>query len=79
MPSEVPEIIVPTRQGDDRWSEVYDSDGNPLVALEEPEVIRMMGEVRGLAIADVGTGTGRHAVRFASAGGRVVGLDFPLE
>jgi ubiquinone/menaquinone biosynthesis C-methylase UbiE len=78
MPSEVPEIIVPTRQGYDRWSEVYDSNGNPLVALEEPEVIRMVGEVRGLAIADVGTGTGRHAVRFASAGARVVGLDFSL-
>jgi ubiquinone/menaquinone biosynthesis C-methylase UbiE len=78
MPSDVPEIVVPTRQGYDRWSEVYDSDGNPLVALEEPEVIRMMGEVRGLTIADVGTGTGRHALRFASAGARVVGLDFSL-
>jgi len=61
MPADVPELIVPARQGYDRWSEVYDSDGNPLVALEEPEVIRMMGEVRGLRVADVGTGTGRHA------------------
>jgi ubiquinone/menaquinone biosynthesis C-methylase UbiE len=78
MPADVREITVPTRQGYDRWSEVYDSDGNPLVALEEPEVIRMMGEVRGLTIADVGTGTGRHALRFASAGARVVGIDFSL-
>jgi ubiquinone/menaquinone biosynthesis C-methylase UbiE len=78
MPPDIPEIIVPTREGYDRWSEVYDSDGNPLVALEEREVIRMMGEVRGLTIADVGTGTGRHALRFASAGARVVGLDFSL-
>ena len=78
MPSDAAEITVPTRQGYDRWSEVYDTDGNPLVALEEPEVIRMTGEVRGLAIADVGTGTGRHALRFASAGARVVGLDFSL-
>jgi ubiquinone/menaquinone biosynthesis C-methylase UbiE len=78
MPSDVPGIVVPTRQGYDRWSEVYDSDGNPLVALEEPEVMRMMGEVRGLTIADVGTGTGRHALRFASGGARVVGLDFSL-
>jgi ubiquinone/menaquinone biosynthesis C-methylase UbiE len=78
MPADVREITVPTRQGYDRWSEVYDSDGNPLVALEEPEVIRMMGEVRGLTIADVGTGTGRHALRLASAGARVVGVDFSL-
>jgi SAM-dependent methyltransferase len=78
MPADVREITVPTRQGYDRWSEVYDRDGNPLLALEEPEVIRMMGEVRGLTIADVGTGTGRHALRFASAGARVVGVDFSL-
>jgi ubiquinone/menaquinone biosynthesis C-methylase UbiE len=78
MPADVREITVPTRQGYDRWSEVYDSDGNPLVALEEPEVIRMMGEVRGLTIADVGTGTGRHALRFAGAGARVVGVDFSV-
>jgi ubiquinone/menaquinone biosynthesis C-methylase UbiE len=78
VPSDVPEIIVPTRRGYDRWSQVYDNDGNPLVAIEEPEAIRMMGQVRGLTIADVGTGTGRHALRFASAGARVVGLDFSL-
>jgi len=47
MPADVPELIVPARQGYDRWSEVYDSDGNPLVALEEPEVIRMMGRCAG--------------------------------
>ena len=78
MPADVPEIIVATREGYDRWSEVYDRDGIPLVALEEPEVIRMVGDVRGLRVADVGTGTGRHALRFANAGARVVGLDFSL-
>ena len=78
VPSDVPELIVPTRQGYDRWSQVYDNDGNPLVALEEPEVIRMMGQVRRLTIANVGTGTGRHALRFASAGARVIGLDFSI-
>jgi len=54
VPSDVPEIIVPTRQGYDRWSQVYDNDGNPLVALEEPEAIRMMGQVRGLTMRTLG-------------------------
>ena len=47
---------------------VYDTDGNPPVALEEPEVMRMMGEVSGLTIADLGTGTGRHASRLGTRG-----------
>jgi ubiquinone/menaquinone biosynthesis C-methylase UbiE len=69
-------IIVPTREGYDRWSAVYDGDANPLVALEEPHVARMLGEVRGLRIADIGSGTGRHAIRLANAGARVTALDF---
>ncbi len=66
---------MPVREGYDRWAEVYDSDGNPLLALEAPEVARMLGEVRGLDIADVGAGTGRHAIRLAAAAANVVALD----
>ena len=72
----VPGDTVPTREGYDRWSEIYDGDGNPLIALEEPQIERMLGNVRGLRIADVATGTGRHAVRLAKAGAKVTGLDF---
>jgi ubiquinone/menaquinone biosynthesis C-methylase UbiE len=72
----IPGDIVPTREGYDRWSVVYDGDGNPLIALEEPQVERMLGDARGLRIADVGTGTGRHAVRLANAGAMVTALDF---
>jgi len=67
---------LPTREGYDRWAEIYDGENNPLVALEEPEVDRLLGDVRGLAIADVGCGTGRHALRLAAHGARVIGLDF---
>ena len=72
------EVIVPTREGYDRWAEVYDTDGNPLIAIEEPEASRMIGEVRGLMVADIGTGTGRHALRMARDGARVVAVDFSL-
>lgn len=68
--------VLPTREGYDQWSAVYDVDGNPLVELEQPEVDRYLGDIRGLRIADVGCGTGRHAVRLARAGAEVTALDF---
>lgn len=67
---------LPTREAYDRWASTYDCDGNPLTALEEPHVDRLLGEVRGLRIADVGCGTGRHSIRLAQRGACVVGLDF---
>jgi malonyl-CoA O-methyltransferase len=69
-------IILPTRDGYDRWAEIYDGEGNPLVELEEPEIDRRLGAVDGLALLDVGCGTGRHALRLAARGARVTALDF---
>ena len=67
---------MPTREGYDRWAEIYDAEQNWLIYLEEPEVERLMGDVAGLDIVDVGCGTGRHAVRLAERGASVVGVDF---
>jgi malonyl-CoA O-methyltransferase len=69
-------MILPTRDGYDRWAAIYDQEENPLVLLEERHIGALMGEVGGLAIADVGCGTGRHALRLAAAGAQVTGLDF---
>lgn len=68
--------IVPTRGGYNRWAAIYDQDGNPLTALEEPIVRKLMGNVRGLRIADVGCGTGRHALYLAAQGAKVSAVDF---
>jgi len=78
MSQETPEPIdlLSTKAGYDRWAEIYDGDDNPLVALEEPWVDRLLGDVRGLTVADVGCGTGRHAIRLAKAGAAVHALDF---
>lgn len=67
---------LPTREGYDLWAEVYDRDGNPLIALEERHIGPLIGEVAGLTVADVGCGTGRHAIRLAAAGAHVTALDF---
>lgn len=68
--------LLSTREGYDRWAEIYDVDDNPLVALEEPWIDQLLGKVRGLAVADIGCGTGRHALRLAAAGAKVEALDF---
>jgi ubiquinone/menaquinone biosynthesis C-methylase UbiE len=69
-------LEVPTREGYDLWSQIYDDEDNPLIALETAWVTRLLGDVRGLAVADVGCGTGRHAIAMAAAGAHVVGVDF---
>lgn len=55
---------------------MYDTDGNPLIALEERHIGALIGDVAGLTVADVGCGTARHAIRLAAAGARVTVLDF---
>lgn len=67
---------LPTRDGYDRWAEIYDDDGNPLVALEEPLTRHHLGGVAGLRVLDAGCGTGRHALPLARAGAAVTAIDF---
>ena len=71
--------VLPTREGYDRWAATYDTMGNWLLELEEPEIDRALGDVDGLDVLDVGAGTGRHAIRIAAAGARVTAIDFSDE
>jgi len=71
--------VLPAREGYDRWAATYDTMGNWLLELEEPEVDRALGDVEGLDVLDVGAGTGRHAIRIAAAGARVTAIDFSDE
>jgi malonyl-CoA O-methyltransferase len=69
-------LVVSPREGYDLWSSIYDDEDNPLIRLEAAEVMRALGEVRGMEAADLGCGTGRHALAMAAAGARVTALDF---
>src|SRR6478609_2045220 len=71
-----PCVQLTTQEGYDRWAAIYDSDGNPLIALEEPQVDAALGSVNGRSVLDVGCGTGRHALRLAAAGANVDAIDF---
>lgn len=68
--------LLPTREGYDRWAATYDIDGNPLIALEAPQLSSLLGDVMGLRALDVGCGTGRHAIQLAAAGANVHAIDF---
>src|SRR5919109_5419578 len=70
--------VVPTREGYDLWAEIYDEEDNPLIALETIQFRSLLGDVRGLTVADIGCGTGRHALAMAEAGATVIGVDFSM-
>ncbi|MCA9716197.1 MAG: class I SAM-dependent methyltransferase [Myxococcales bacterium] len=66
---------VPVRDGYDRWAPHYDDYDNAVIALEQPVVTRLIGDAPG-RVADIGCGTGRHALPLAARGARVTGVDF---
>jgi SAM-dependent methyltransferase len=57
------------------WSASYDTEPNPLIFLEEPATLALLGDVSGKDVLDAACGTGRYAVQLAQAGARVCGLD----
>jgi SAM-dependent methyltransferase len=57
------------------WSETYDAEPNPLILVEEPTTLELLGDVGGKDVLDAACGTGRYAVQLAQAGARVCGLD----
>jgi len=69
------DLISEVRSGYDRWAAVYDHDVNPLIGLEGPVVRKAVGNVRELAVLDLGCGTGRHALWLAEMGARVTAVD----
>lgn len=70
------EQLAGVRAAYDRWAPLYEDDGNPLLALEQPAVHAAVGDPGGLDVLDLGTGTGRHALWLATRGARVTALDF---
>jgi 2-polyprenyl-3-methyl-5-hydroxy-6-metoxy-1,4-benzoquinol methylase len=64
---------LPGQQGYALWAESYDDDpDNWVIRAEEEHIWDLVGDVSGKDILDVGSGTGRHAVRLAEKAARVV-------
>jgi SAM-dependent methyltransferase len=72
---ELPLPEVDAVSGYAAWAGTYDVLPNPLIAVEEPAVQRLLGDApRGRAL-DAACGTGRHAAFLAARGQRVAGVD----
>lgn len=59
---------LPVQEGYAAWAPLYDDDGNPLIAIEEPAVRPWFRSVGGQPALDVGCGTGRHTRGLLEAG-----------
>ncbi len=60
----------------DTWANVYDSQPNPLLALEQRLLGPMLPDVRGLDVLDAGCGTGRWLHQLAGRSPRsLLGAD----
>jgi len=61
--------------GYDHWAATYEGEPNPLIRVEEPLTLALIGEVQGQRVLDVGCGTGRYCALLAQRGATVTGVD----
>jgi SAM-dependent methyltransferase len=67
---------VSVQEGYERWAENYDQTPNPLLALEERYLRKVLSDGVGSSVLDLGCGTGRWLTRLLACGaGTVVGID----
>jgi len=72
-----PRLILHAREGYDRWAQVYDTNRNPLTALDDAvfgRIFRFPAE--GREAIDLGCGTGRVTAKLLRLGARVTAVDF---
>ena len=71
--TEVREVSV--QEGYALWADSYDQEENGLIFLEERQVDCLLAQISFTKVLDVGTGTGRHALKLARSGVNVTALD----
>jgi SAM-dependent methyltransferase len=72
---ELPVPEVDAVSGYASWAGTYDVLPNPLIAVEEPAVRRLLADAPPGRALDAACGTGRHTAFLAARGHRVTGID----
>ncbi len=65
LAAEYPFRKVSTQKGYELWAASYDTENNALIAVEEPRVEALLARLPVATALDVGTGTGRYALKLA--------------
>jgi ubiquinone/menaquinone biosynthesis C-methylase UbiE len=73
--SETTSQEINVQEGYALWSVSYDQEKNGLILLEQREVDRLLAQLSFTKALDVGTGTGRHALKLARLGAKVTAFD----
>ena len=72
-------MLVGVQEGYRLWSESYDCDPNPVLALERRVMGERLGQLSGRCFLDIATGTGYWLNYARSRGARAFGLDRSAE
>jgi ubiquinone/menaquinone biosynthesis C-methylase UbiE len=70
---------VSVQEGYAAWATSYDQEQNGLIFLEDRQVDRLLTQISFSKVLDVGTGTGRHALKLARRGVNVTAIDQSLQ
>lgn len=70
-----PRMKLPSAEGHRLWAATYDSDPNPLLALESRILTGSLGSLRGKRLLDLACGTGRWTVTARALGAEAFGMD----
>ena len=71
--------VLPAPEAYERWAPSFDTSASPIVSLESRHLERVLPDVRGKRVIDVGCGTGRWLAWAHARGARGVGADFSVE
>ena len=66
---------VDVQDGYSLWSSSYDKELNPLIAVEGPTIDGLLSDILPTTALDIGTGTGRLAIKLAKLGHMVLAVD----